>query len=287
MKTGLVLEGGALRAVFSSGVCDALVESGLLTDYVIGVSAGIAYGVSYVSQQPRRNLKVVTTYAPDKRYMGFGNLLNRNNRSYFGLKFAYDTIPNQLVPLDYAAMESFPGQVEAAVTNLNTGEADYYPVPRNDRESTLVQASCAMPLLFPIYTLNGQPYLDGGIADGIPWKRALEQGCDRVLVVLSRPRDYVRKPDAALNLMKRVYKDYPNFLKTLEGRAERYNRSREELFRLEREGKIKVLAPRSTVGVARTERNPEKLRLLWAHGYESAADRMDELRAYLTKEGVV
>ena len=132
MKTGLVLEGGALRAVFSSGVCDALLESGLLTDYVIGVSAGIAYGVSYVSQQPRRNLKVVTTYAPDRRYMGMRNLLDRNNRSYFGLKFAYDTIPNQLVPLDYKAMETYPGQVEAVVTNLNTGEADYYPVPRSD-----------------------------------------------------------------------------------------------------------------------------------------------------------
>ncbi len=99
MKKGIVLEGGALRAIFSSGVCDALLEQDVMPDYLVGVSAGIAYGVSYLSRQPRRNLKVVTTYAPDKRYMGIRNLADKDNRCYFGLKFAYDTIPNQLIPL--------------------------------------------------------------------------------------------------------------------------------------------------------------------------------------------
>lgn len=145
MKKGIVLEGGALRAIFSSGVCDALLEQDVMPDYLVGVSAGIAYGVSYLSRQPRRNLKVVTTYARDHRYMGMRNLADKNNRSYFGLKFAYDTIPNQLIPFDYDAFEAWPGQVEAVVTNLNTGKAEYFPVPRRDRESTLLQATCAMP----------------------------------------------------------------------------------------------------------------------------------------------
>jgi predicted patatin/cPLA2 family phospholipase len=248
----------------------------------VGVSAGIAYGVSYLSRQPRRNLKVVTTYARDHRYMGMRNLADKNNRSYFGLKFAYDTIPNQLIPFDYDAFEAWPGQVEAVVTNLNTGKAEYFPVPRRDRESTLLQATCAMPLMFPIYHLGGQPYLDGGIGDAIPWKHALEQGCDRLLVVLTHPRDYVRKPDPMQKLLHRTYRDYPNFLHVMEHRAHVYNENREELFQLERQGKVKVILPDSTMGVSRTEKDPEKLRLLWAKGYQMAVDRMEELKDYFS-----
>lgn len=283
MKTGLVLEGGALRAVFSSGVCDALLEADVMTDYVVGVSAGIAYGVSYLSRQPRRNLKVVTSYAPDRRYMGIRNLLDRSNRSYFGLKFAYDTIPNELLPFDYDAFQAYPGEVEAVVTNLNTGKADYYAVPRRDKDALLIQASCAMPLMFPIYHIEGQPYLDGGVADGIPWQRAFDQGCDRVLVVLTKTRDFIRKPDKMLRLVRKKYKDYPAFVKTMEHRAEIYNESRAKLFELERQGKVLVIAPESTLGVSRTERNTEKLQLLWAAGYQAAVDRMEEIREYLGK----
>ena len=228
MKTGLVLEGGALRAIFSSGVCDALLDGNIMTDYVIGVSAGIAYGVSYVSKQSRRNLEVVTRYAPDKRYMGMNNLVDKSNRSYFGLKFAYDTIPNELIPFDYDTFAAYPGEVEAVVTNLNTGRADYLPVPRHDKESRLLQATCAMPLLFPMYRINGQPYLDGGAADSIPWQRALEQGCERVLVVLTRPRSYRRKPDQMIRLIRKQYKQYPKFVRAMETRAERYNQNRKQ-----------------------------------------------------------
>ena len=280
MKTGLVLEGGALRAIFSSGVCDGLLEGGVMTDYVIGVSAGIAYGVSYVSRQPRRNLEVVTRFAPDRRYMGWRNLTDKSNRSYFGLKFGFSTIPNELVPFDYNTFAAFPGEVEAVVTNLNTGKADYLPVPRHDEESTVLQASCAMPLMFPIYEIDGQPYLDGGIGDAIPWRRALEK-CDRVAVVLTRPRSYRRKPDPVLKVIRKQYADYPNCVQAMERRAETYNRDRDALFQAEREGKLLVIAPRTTLGVSRTERDVEKLRLLWAEGYQSAVDRMEEIRDYL------
>ena len=281
MKNGLVLEGGALRAIFSSGVCDALLDANVMTDYVIGVSAGIAYGVSYVSRQPRRNLEVVTRYAPDKRYMGMNNLVDKNNRSYFGLKFAYDTIPNELSPFDYDTLAAYPGEVEAVVTNLNTGKADYLPVPRRDKESLLLQATCAMPLLFPIYHINGQPYLDGGAADSIPWQRALDQGCERVIVVLTRPREYRRKPDQMIRLIRKQYHEYPRFVQAMETRAQRYNENREQLFELEREGKALVIAPKSTLGVGRIERDTEKLRLLWAEGYNMTVERMDEIRDYL------
>lgn len=281
MKTGLVLEGGALRAIFSSGVCDGLLEGDILPDYLIGVSAGIAYGVSYLSRQPRRNLEVVTTYANDRRYMGMHNLADKNNRSYFGLKFAYDTIPNELIPFDYDAFAAWPGQAEAVVTNLNTGEADYLEVPRRDKASTVLQASCAMPLMFPIYHIEGQPYLDGGVADGIPWRRALDQGCDRLVVVLTRPRSYVRRPDRIMSMVRRTYKDFPNFVRAMENRAERYNENRAALFEAEKQGKLVVIAPDSTLGVSRTERDTDKLRLLWAEGYQMAVDRLEEIREYL------
>ena len=283
MKTGIVLEGGALRAIFSSGVCDGLLEGNIMPDYLIGVSAGIAYGVSYLSRQPRRNLEVVTTYASDHRYMGMNNLADKNNRSYFGLKFAYDTIPNELIPFDYDAFAAYPGQVEAVVTNLNTGKADYMEVPRLDRNSQLLQATCAMPLMFPIYHLNGQPYLDGGIADSIPWRRAMDQGCDRVMVVMTHPRDYVRKQERLMPLIRKTYREYPNFVAAMEDRAQRYNEDREQIFDLERQGKLLVIAPDSTMGVSRTERNPEKLRLLWAKGYQAAMDRMEEIRAFFSR----
>ena len=280
MKTGIVLEGGALRAIFSSGVCDGLLEGGVMPDYLVGVSAGIAYGVSYLSRQPRRNLEVVTTYAPDRRYMGMNNLADKENRCYFGLKFAYDTIPNQLIPFDYDAFAAYPGQVEAVVTNLNTGAAEYMDVPRLDKQPIILQATCAMPLMFPIYHMNGQPYMDGGVGDSIPWRHALEQGCDRLLVVLTRTRDYVRKTDKLMPLIRKTYREYPNFVRAMEDRAKVYNREREALFAEERKGNLLVIAPQSTLGVSRIERNPEKLRLLWGAGYQAAVERLEEIRDY-------
>ena len=169
MKTGLVLEGGALRTIFSSGVCDAFLDAELpMPDYTVGVSAGIAYGVSYLSRQSRRNLKLLMHYANDPRYMGLRNFINPHNRCYFGLEFAYETIPNQLVPFDYDTFAAYPGQVDAVVTNLHTGQAAYLPVPRRDDKFLLLQATCAIPLMFPPIVLDGVPYLDGGCADAIP-----------------------------------------------------------------------------------------------------------------------
>ena len=282
MKTGLVLEGGALRAIFSSGVCDALLEGDIMTDYVVGVSAGIAYGVSYVSRQPRRNLEVVTRYAPDPRYMGMRNLRDKDNRSYFGLDFTYNVIPNKLVPFDYNTFAAYPGEVEAVVTDLDTGKAAYLPVPRGSGDFKVLQATCALPLMFPVIHVDGVPCMDGGIADAIPWQRALDKGCDRVLVVLTHPRNYVRKPDKLLPLIRRTYQEYPAFLAVMEKRVKRYNESHRRLLELEKEGRVKVIAPASTLGVSRTERNTEKLRLLWAEGYQMAVDRMDELRDYFS-----
>lgn len=281
MKIGLVLEGGALRTIYSTGVLDAMLEKDLMADYVVGVSAGIAYGVSYISRQPRRNLEILARFVNDRRYMGLKNLVDRHNRSYFGLEFSYETIPNELVPFDYDTFAAYPGGVEAVVTNLDTGKAEYMEVPRRDEKFLLLQATCALPLMFPIYYLDGKPYLDGGVADAIPYRRALEQGCDRVVVVLTKPRSFVRGAEKLQPVIERRYRQYPNFCQAMRDRAEKYNQDRAELFQLEKEGKALVFAPDSLHGVGRIEHNVEKLRMLWAEGYQHGMERMEDLRSFM------
>ena len=284
MKTGIVLEGGAVRTIYSTGVCDALLSRDLMPDYVIGVSAGIAYGVSYVSRQPRRNLDIMVNYINDRRYMGLGNLLRRNNRAYFGLEFVFSTIPNELIPFDYDAFAAFPGEVEAVVTNLDTGKAAYFPVARRDDKFKLLQATCALPFLFPVFWIQGMPCMDGGAADAIPYERAFAKGCDRLLVVLTRERDYVRKPEKLQPLIDLTYRKYPRFCDTMRRRADTYNAARERLFQLEREGRVLLFAPSSTAGFHRTERDVDKIRALWQDGYDQGMARLDEVEAFLRAE---
>lgn len=281
MKTGLVLEGGALRTIFSCGVLDAFLDAQLpLPDYFVGVSAGAAYGTSYLARQNRRNLKLITSYAGDKRYMGVGNLLNPKNRSYFGLKFAYDTIPNELVPFDYEAFQAYEGMAEAVVTNVATGEAEYHLIPRNERYNKTILASCSIPLMFPTVELEGGEYLDGGCADAIPWKHALEMGCERVVVILTRERDYRKEPDGSMRAIARTFKKNPAFVEAMTTRAERYNQNREELFEAEKEGKVLVIAPEDTLGCSRTERDTEILRALWQQGYFAGRKLLPQIQEY-------
>ena len=251
-----------------------------MPDYVVGVSAGIAYGVSYISRQKRRNLHILTNYANDKRYMGPKNLLEPDNRCYFGLKFTYETIPNELIPFDYETFAAYPGQVEAVVTNLDTGCPEYLPVPRRDEKFLVLQATCAMPLLFPIFYLDNRPYLDGGASDAIPYDRAFRMGCERVVVILTRERSYRRKPELLPAINARYRAEFPNFCDTMEARAERYNDSRERLFRLEEEGKVLLIAPEDTQGFSRTEKDVGKIMKLWKDGYDHTLSRLDEIRAF-------
>lgn len=282
MKTGIVFEGGALRTVYSCGVMDALLEENIDFDYLVGVSAGIAYGVSFISRQRGRNLELLMKYAPDPRYMGFLNMLRPGNRGcYFGLDFSYVEIPRRHVPFDYEAFARWPGTAEAVVTDLETGQPLYVPLDLNDPNTNLLEASCAMPILFPIFEVNGRKCMDGGCADAIPWKRALETGCDRVVVVLTRERSYVRSPESIQRLIDLRYRRYPRFCETMRTRAERCNADREMMFRAEREGRLIILAPDSTSGFSRTERDPEKIKALWAQGYGHARARMEEIREYL------
>lgn len=284
MKIGLVLEGGALRTIYSSGVTDGFLEMGLEFDYTVGVSAGIAYGVSFLSRQFGRNLELLTRYANDPRYMSVRNMLRPGNRHcYFGLDFGYTQIPQTLVPFDYEAFAHCKGEAEAVITDLETGKAVYVPLDFNDPNTNLLQATCAMPLLFPIFNVNGIQCLDGGAADAIPWQRAFDVGCDKIVAVLTRERDYRRSAEKLEPMIDRVYRKYPSFVQTMRSRADNYNRSREALFQAEAEGKAFVFAPDSTSGFSRTERDVEKIKALWQQGLDHARAQQDALMQFLGK----
>lgn len=167
---GLVLEGGTFRPVFSCGVMDALLDNGIMFDYVIGVSAGITYAASYLSRQRERNINILRQYRGDKRYFGARNLLH--DHSIFGTDFVFDTIPNQLVPFDWDTFHKYQGKYLVGVTNAKTGKAEYLDGMRMDRPCTMLRATCAIPIYFPSVQMDGETYYDGGLADPIPILRS-------------------------------------------------------------------------------------------------------------------
>ncbi|MEA4814105.1 MAG: patatin family protein [Oscillospiraceae bacterium] len=281
MKIGLVLEGGACRSVFSAGVLDALMDAGIKADYVIGVSAGACYMASYCSGQRGRNYKIMKEYIPDKRYMGVRYLLNPENRSYFNLNFVYNEIVNELVPFDYEALEDFPGRIVAVVTNIESGNAEYIDVPRNDKKSVLLRASCALPILFPPIKFKGQYYMDGGIVDPIPIEHTLAAGCDKVIVIVTRDRNYIKMPEPGLEFGKRKYRRYQEFVRSLDERTMRYNGALSRMKKREKEGKAFVIAPKDSSRYKRIERDSMELTSWYMDGFNIANERLDELKAFL------
>ena len=281
MKLGIVMEGGASRTAFSCGVADCFLEEGLLPDYFVGVSAGNAFGVSYLSGQKGRNRKIIENYMPDKRYMGMKYLLDRSMKSFYNIPFVFGEVPNELLPFDYEAFAAFPGEVEAVVTNIKTGEAEYLAVPRDDRKFQAVIASCALPALFQPVTIGKKHYLDGGVADSVPYRRAMEKGCDKIIVILTRERGYVKKKEKLTKTVSALYHNYPRLTERLKNRADAYNLCMEELYQAEREGKIFVIAPQNLLGVGRIESSSEKLVRLYEEGYYQAKENMHALRLYL------
>ncbi len=279
---GITFEGGASRTVYSCGVMDALLEEKIYADYAIGVSAGAAFGVSYASKQIGRNYTLATEIMNRKEYMGPLNLLDPKNKCYYGLKYAFDTVPNEILPFDYDAFERSTG-FTAVVTNLLTGEAEYLKVPPDDKQWNVLKATCALPLLFPVIEINGKKYMDGGIADSIPYKQAMKAGCDKNIVVLTRPLGYVKETEKITALALAKYHRYPRFCRALQTRANRYNKCIAQLMELKQQGKVFVFTPKTSFNVGRVENDPQKLKRLYDHGYKHAKWAMNDLKKYLDR----
>ena len=281
MKTGIVFEGGANRTVFSLGVMDALLEEGIKTDYMAGSSAGIAYGVNFASAQKGRGIEIFDKYVNDKRYMGARHILNRENKCYFNLDFTYREVPNELVHFDFEKYKEYPNVPEASATNMITGKADYLKVDAADRNFMALRATCALPFLFPIIYINGVPYMDGGLSDPVPYKRAIEMGCDKLILVLTRERGYKKGPEKLQWLLKFLYNDYPEFIEVVKRRADVYNNQRKEILKLEKQGKVFVIMPESSKDFSRTEKNLDKIHKMYDDGYNKMQNRIEELKNYL------
>ncbi len=279
---GITFEGGASRTVYSCGVMDALLEEKIYADYAIGVSAGAAFGVSYASKQIGRNYTLATEIMNRKEYMGPLNLLDPKNKCYYGLKYAFDTVPNEILPFDYDAFEKSNG-FTAVVTNLLTGEAEYLKVPPDDKQWNVLKATCALPLLFPVIEINGKKYMDGGIADSIPYKQAMKAGCNKNIVVLTRPLGYVKETEKITSLALAKYRRYPRFCRALQTRANRYNKCIAQLMELKQQGKVFVFTPKTSFNVGRVENDPQKLKRLYDHGYKHARWAMNDLKKYLDR----
>lgn len=281
MKTGIVFEGGAFRTIFSCGVMDALVENDIMPDYMIGVSAGAAYGVSMASKQPRRNLDVLMKYRNDKRYLGLSNMIDKDNKSIYGLEFSYETIPNELNLFDYDAFKQYKGDFYCVVTNLLTGQPEYMKYTGDDRTNTVLKATCALPMLFPPIIINDVPYMDGGLSDSIPYLKAIEDGCDRIIVVLTRQSGYTKTTSRSTKAIAYSYRNqYPKLTETMLTRASRYNESLKGLDQYVKEGRIITIQPTTSQGFSRLEKDKNKILSMYNDGYNQCYELLDTIKEF-------
>ena len=280
MKKGLVLEGGAMRGLFTAGVMDVMMEAGLQFDSIVGVSAGAAFGCNYKSGQIGRVLRYNTTYCKDWRFCSFRSLFTTGD--LYGADFCYHELPEKLDLFDDEAFQANPADFWCVCTDCSSGEPVYHKVVSAQYgDLEWIRASASMPLVSRVVNIDGQELLDGGISDSIPLKFMEEQGCGKNLVVLTQPRDYKKKKNSLLPLMKLTMKKYPKVLETLTKRHEIYNEQLEYVRRREAEGSAFVIAPESKLEIGRTEKDPEKLRAVYALGRKAAEKHLEELKKFL------
>lgn len=283
-KATMVLEGGATRGVFTSGVLDYLMEKNVYLSHVIGVSAGSCNAVDYVSKQPGRTRDcMIPTDRNGNYYYGIRDFVKE--RSVMNMDLIFDKYPNELLPFDFDTYFQSDIECELVTTNCLTGKAEYMTEGQDRaRLMKICRASCSMPLLTPIVNVDDTPYLDGGLADSVPIERAKEKGNEKIIVVLTKNRGYRKKTmsPAMQKVYRRAYRSYPNLVRTILRRSFMYNRTMNDLDQLEKRGEIFVIRP-LVRPVSRLERNKEALYAFYEHGYSLMEKKMDDLMEYLEK----
>ncbi len=275
-KTGLVVEGGGLRGIYGSGVLDCFLDACLEFDYCVASSAGAANVASFLAKQKMRNHRFYTVYVKDKRYMSFGNWLKTG--SFFGLEFIYDTLTNEIDPIDYDTMLSTKSIYQVTATNALTGRAEYLDLSYFQKNNCrALMASCAMPVLCKPIAMQGKLYYDGGLADPIPVKRALEDGCRQLVVVLSQPRGTQKKPEPYPWLYSRMLRKYPQVIAVMRKRHEIYNETLALIENLEREGRAVVIAPSSHIDLGFASKKEQELQQLYDLGVFDAGQVLQKI----------
>lgn len=282
MKKGLVLEGGAMRGLFTAGIIDVFMENGIVFDGAAGVSAGAAFGCNYKSNQPRRAIRYNTRFCRDKRYCSVRSLIRTGDM--FGADFCYHEIPDKLDLFNFETYRNSPMKFYAVCTDVETGKPVYHSCETmDDTGLEWIRASASMPLAARIVSVDGYNLLDGGISDSIPLKFMERAGYDRNVVILTQPRDYTKGKNKLMPLLKKVYRKYPEFVKAMENRHRMYNSQLKYVRKAEQEGSAYVIAPEEKLPVKRVEHDPDVLREVYRIGRLAGMKHLEAVNEFLNK----
>ena len=279
MKKGLVLEGGAMRGLFTAGIIDVMMEAGVEPDGLIGVSAGAAFGCNYKSRQPGRAIRYNTRFAKDKRYSGLKSLLTTGD--YFNAQFGYHIVPYQYDIFDVETFEQNPMEFMVVCTDVLTGQAVYHKMDRVDYdELEWLRASASMPLASKVVEVAGHKLLDGGVADSIPLAYFESIGYDRNVVILTQPEGYVKHRTKLMPLMRIGLRRYPEMIQAMDRRYLMYNRELEFVRQAEREGRCLVIRPDEKLPIGHISHDPEEMKRVYQIGREMGDRYIERIKAF-------
>lgn len=278
-KTGLVLEGGAMRGMYTAGVLDVFMENGITFDGVIGVSAGAITGCSYLSGQVGRTIRYNKKYCRDKRFMSFYSFLTTGD--LVGADFCYRELPEVLDPFDNEAFKQAKTAFYVTCTNLDTGAPEYIRMTDMVTDMDYMRASASMPYVSRIVEKDGMKLLDGGVSDSVPVRKFMEMGYNKNVVILTRPADY-RKTEGKGRPARLFYGKYPKFVAALENRSRAYNKMVEDIQALEQAGEIFVIRPQSPLEIGRMSHDPEEIGQAYERGRADAEACLEAMQAWLT-----
>ena len=276
MKKGLVLEGGAMRGLFTAGIIDVMMEAGLEPDGLIGVSAGAAFGCNYKSRQPGRAVRYNTRFAKDPRYSGLRSLIKTGD--YFNAEFGYHIVPKEYDIFDTEAFEQNRLVFVFVCTDVMTGKAVYHQMDRvTFDELEWLRASASMPLASKVVEVGGRKLLDGGVADSIPLAYFERIGYERNVVILTQPEGYVKEPNRLMPLMRLALRKYPKMLEAMENRHLMYNQELEYVRQAEREGRCLVIRPDEKLPIGHISHDPENMRRVYEIGRRKGEKHLDQI----------
>lgn len=280
-QTGLILEGGGMRGVYTAGVLDYFQDAQLEFPYIVGSSAGACVATSYLSKQRDRNYKVFVEYGSHPEYISFKRLISK--RQLFGMDFIFDTIPNKLVPFDYDTFSKRKSKFVIGATDIQFGQPVYYDnFETKDKLLKLVRASSSLPFVASSIMYDGLELMDGGISDPIPIQSSIKAGNDKHVVILTRNKGYVKKEMKFKRIVQRKYKAYPALIDALQNRHNKYNQTLDLLLEMEKMGQIFIIRPEMPLQVSRIERNQQKLHDLYIQGYNEAEKLGSQLQQFLS-----
>jgi predicted patatin/cPLA2 family phospholipase len=279
MKRGLVLEGGAMRGLWTAGVTDVMMEHGIKPDGLIGVSAGAAFGCNYKSRQIGRAIRYNTRFAKDPRYSGLRSLLKSGD--YFNAEFGYHIVPYEYDIFDIQTFEQNPMRFTVVCTDVLTGEAVYHDINHVDYdELEWLRASASMPLASKVVKVQGHQLLDGGVADSIPLEYFETQGYDRNVVILTQPKGFVKEPNKLMPIMRIALRKYPNMIKAMDKRHMMYNRELAFVAKAEEEGRCLVIRPDEKIPIGHISHDPDEMRHVYEIGRKVGEHYIERIKDF-------